>query len=146
MKNFLEKFLWQAELNPCPSPLEILLLLLCRRRVRPRQWFNRLLRGRNRQHYSAGIVAAARNARMASYRAAQKQSRRTKQRIVSAKLRRKWLRCRRRFRAWRVRQRTRLFRWLLVNLLWLALWILWQLVRLWFFRRSCRGRKKLSPA
>ncbi len=139
----LRRWLWLLEMEPSPSlwlPVLVFLYLLGLVHLRPRQWGNLWLRQLNHRSYLAATRAAARNARMASWRAARRQSRRTRKRTrlanVTIALARKWRHCRRCCRVQRRRLQTHLCRWLLVNLLSLALWFLLLAVRLWFSRRS----------
>lgn len=140
MKNllkWLDRELWLAELSPSPHPL-MLGLLFSLGRSRPRQWLNLWLRCRNRQSSLAATRAAARNARMALLRAVKRRKRLTAKRTAFVwlinGLRRRRRHCLRRWRVRRMRLQTHLFRWLLVNLLSLLLWLALRAFSVWLPR------------
>lgn len=88
-----------------------------------------LLRRLSHRLYLAGIAAAERNAVMGSWREARRRKRRisppTPLATARHALQKEWRHCRRRCRVWRRHLQVRVFRWLLVNLLCLALWLVW---------------------
>ena len=107
-----------------------------------------LLRRVNQCRRSAVIAAAAKNAKMASLRAARRQKRLTVKKTRRARLngamQRRWRHCRRHCRVFRLRLQTQLCRRLLVWLVCLLLWLL--LVSLPLLLRLWHGRKNSCPA
>lgn len=115
----------------------------------PFNWPLLLHRFLSRRRSLAVIRAAARNARMASLLAARRRRRQTANAmpLASARnaLRRKVRHFRRHCRVQMLRLQTRLLRFLVVQLLNLALWLLLQSLPLWFpalLQRLCHGRKR----
>ncbi len=115
----------------------------------PRNLWLWLWRRVNRRRRLAGIAAAAKNARMASWRARQKPLRRISNATATGRMRlmrQKRLRlCRRRCRLLGQRVQTRLLRWLVIQTLCLCLWLvllsLRLLLPLWLGRKKCsRGQ------